>query len=195
MLLVCSAGAQNTSTIVQVEPAHVTATMDEIFTVKIAVNNVQNLYGVDVTLSWNNTILQVIGANHTLGVESHQNGVLHEAAGAPIYVVEDNADQQRGVYHLLATSQNPAPSFSGSGTIATVTFKVINVGHSELKLQTELADFPLEGEPADFIAHVDAGGSVDTVIPEFPTVFSLALLLCVVTIILLSQRKRTTKAA
>ncbi|MGF3522079.1 MAG: cohesin domain-containing protein [Candidatus Bathyarchaeia archaeon] len=195
LLLAYSACAQAASTVVQVEPAHVTAAMDETFTVKIVINNVENLYGVDVILSWNNTILQVISANHTLGVESHQNGVLHEAADAPIYVAEDNADQQIGSYHLLATSQNPAPPFSGSGTIATVTFKVIHVGHSELKLQTELADFPAEGEPSNFIDHVDVGGSVDSVIPEFPTVISLAFLLCAVTIILVSQRKRMLKAA
>ncbi len=193
LLLVYATYAQTTTTVVQVEPVHISAVRDETFTVKIVINNVQNLYGVDVTLSWNNTVLQVVSANHSLGVESHQNGVLHEAAGAPLYVVEDNLDQQTGSYHLLATSQNPAPSFSGSGIIATITFKVISVGHTELKLQSELADFPLEGEPSNFITHVDVSSSVDTVIPEFPTVFSLALLLALVTITLLRQRKKTTE--
>ncbi|MCX8150198.1 MAG: cohesin domain-containing protein [Candidatus Bathyarchaeota archaeon] len=183
LLLFCAACAQTARTTVEVEPVHVTAIMDETFTVKIVINNVQNLYGVDVTLSWNNTVLQVISASHLLGIESHQNGVLHETTEAPIYIVEDNANQQIGTYHLLATSQNPAPAFSGSGTIAVVTFKVISVGHSELKLQTELADFPAEGEPANFIPHTDVGGSVDTVIPEFPTVFSVAILVCASTVI------------
>ena len=189
LLLVYATYAQTTTTIVQVEPLHISAVIDETFTVKIVINNVQNLYGVDVTLSWNNTVLQVVSANHELGVESHQNGVLHEATDTPIYVVEDNLDQQTASYHLLATSQNPVPSFSGNGTIAIITFKVLNVGHTELKLQSELADFPVEGEHSNFITHVDVSGSVDTVIPEFPTVFSLALVVALVTITLLSRRK------
>ncbi len=49
---------------------------------------------------------------------------------------------QTGEYHLLATSTGSStPSFSGSGTIATVTFSVTSTGATGLALEdVELSD-------------------------------------------------------
>ena len=190
-----AAYSQTSSIVVQVEPSLISAKVDETFDVNITLSNVQNLYGLDVTLNWNNAVLQVVEANPNLGVESHPNGVLHETIGAPIYIAEDNASQEIGAYHLVATSQNPAASFSGSGTIATITFKVLSVGHSGLDLQSELADYPQPDEPSNLIDHTNVSGSVDTVIPEFPTIVTVALLLVFVTIAVLFTKKAQTKNA
>lgn len=186
---VCAAYAQTSRAVVQVEPSIVSAKIDELFTVNITISNVQNLYGIDVTLNWNNAVLQVVNATHNLGVESNPAGVLHEATDAPIYIAAENASQEIGTYHLVATSQNPATSFSGSGTIATITFKVLSVGHSSLYLQSELADYTTTDEPAAFIEHTDVGGSVETVIPEFPTLIIVALFFVAVTMAVAYSKK------
>jgi hypothetical protein len=84
----------------------------------------------------------------------------------------------------VATSVAPAPSFSGSGTLASIAFNVTDVGHSDLILTSELADYNPSG--SNFIDHTDVNGSVDSVIPEFPsaTVISLVLILGITTIVL-----------
>jgi hypothetical protein len=132
-------------------------------TVDITITNVQNLYGLDVSLRWNNSVLEVLSATPHLGVESNPEGVLHEILpDASVYVGEDNASQALGDYHLIAISISPAPSFNGSGTIATLTFKVASVGHSQLSLETELADRPPLGEHSNLIEHTDVGSSIDS---------------------------------
>jgi hypothetical protein len=132
-------------------------------TVDITITNVQNLYGLDVSLRWNNSVLEVLSATSHLGVESNPEGVLHEVLpDASVYIAEDNASQALGEYHLVATSVSPAPSFNGSGTIATLTFKVASVGHSELDLVTELADRPPPEEHSNFIEHTDVDSSIDS---------------------------------
>lgn len=185
----------SSGTVVSVIPAQSNVRVGETLTVNITIGNVENLYGLDVTFNWNNSALHLQSATSNLGVESHSNGVLHEAAGSPIIVAEDNASQETSEYHLVATSQGTADSFNGSGTIATLTFNVTSLGHSALSLTSELADHPLPGETtSEFIAHNDVGGSVDAAaIPEFPQVALLMGLAVFVTAVLLFSKKSFKK--
>jgi hypothetical protein len=182
-------------TVVSVVPAQNNVQVGETLTVNITISNVENLYGLDITFNWNSSTLQLQSATSNLGVESHSNGVLHEASGSPIIVEEDNSSQEIGEYRLVATSQGTADSFNGSGVVATLTFNVTSLGHSELGLTSELADHPLIGETtSEFIAHNDVGGSVDAAaISEFPEVALLMLLAIFVTAALLFSRKFSAK--
>jgi hypothetical protein len=177
-----SQGSSNTK--VEVKPASTNALLGNIITINITVSNVQNLYGVDVSLFWDPLVLTIQNVNLRLGAESYADGVLHETASAEIFVQNNIIDQENGEYHLVATSVAPAPSFSGSGTIASITFNVTDVGHSDLILTSELADYNPSG--SNFIDHTDVNGSVDSVIPEFPSaiVISLVLILGITTIVL-----------
>ncbi len=161
----------------------------------VTLSNVENLYGIDVIVRWNSTALQVLSATSVLGVESHPTGVLHETVDYPIITVEDNATQEIGEYHLVATSQGSADSFNGSGTIATLTFNITNAGRSDITVQSELADHPLVGETtSELIAHNDLGGSVDAVpIPEFTEIAVLSFLVVIVSAVLLYSKKLSAK--
>ncbi|MCW4019558.1 MAG: cohesin domain-containing protein [Candidatus Bathyarchaeota archaeon] len=193
--LVQACEAQDSAgTVVSVAPAQNTAQQSQTLTLNITVSTVQNLYGLDVTLNWNKTVLQIENATTQLGVESHPRGVLHEAPEAPIIVAEDSFSQETGEYHLVATSQGTAAAFNGSGTIATLTFTVINAGYSELALTSELADHPLPGETtSELIAHSDIGGSVEAAIPEFPQTALLAALIALVTMALVFSKRLPKK--
>lgn len=148
----------------------------------------QNLYALDVTLNWNTSALQFLNADPRLGVESYPDGVLH----GNIYVVENNASQDLGEYDLVATSQGQVPWFNGAGNIATITFQVTGVGQSELSLTTELSDGNPSG--ANFIAHSDVNGTVNSsVIPEFPGLFAIALLLVFATVAVVVLKKTQSK--
>jgi len=170
-------GSGNTT--VAVNPQVTNALLGETIKVNITLSNVQNLYGVDVTLLWNPSALSVQNIDIRLGVESHPDGVLHETPSADIFIQENITDQANGEYDLIATSIAPAPSFSGSGNIAIITFNVTDVGHSELILITELGDYNPSG--SNLIDHTDVDGSVDSVIPEFPSAIAIVIVLILVT--------------
>ncbi len=176
-------------TIVSVVPQVSTARAGETLLINITISNVQNLYGLDVTLNWNTTVLQLQNAESRLGAGTASNGVFYN----PVNIVEQTESQETGEYHLVATSQSPADSFNGSGIIAVLTFKVAVVGHSDLLLQSELADHPIPDEVSAPIDHTDISGSVDAVIPEFPSIIMVAVLLVCVTAALLFSKSRAGK--
>src|SRR4030067_844512 len=165
------------STTVKAQPSSTAPKYGSTFTVDITVSNVQNLYAVDVQLSWNKDVIRIASATPQLGVESQPGGVLHGS----VYVALNSMSQQTGTYQLVATSEGSAAAFSGSGKIVTLTFTVIHTGHSELTLETELADKPVPPNPANLITHIDLSSSVNAVIPEFSTVFALVVFLILAT--------------
>ena len=170
-----------TGTTVSVVPSNSTPSLGETFTVNITVSNVQNLYGLDITFRWNASVLQVLNVNLRLGVESHTDGVLHEILpDAEINIVENSVSSETGEYNIAATSVNPAPSFSGSGNVAIITFNVTSLGSVGFGLDSELADYPVSGEPSNFIDHTDAVGDVN-IIPEIPSMLMVAVFLVLAT--------------
>jgi hypothetical protein len=148
------------NTVVRAQPSTTVVSVGETFSVGVAVESVENLYGLDVTLRWNDSVLQFQSVDLRLGVESHPDGVLHEDSGAEIYVAENNASEAQ--YHLAATAVNPASSFNGSGTVFSVSFKAVSAGLSSLDLETELADHPSLGGTANLIEHTVVAGSVES---------------------------------
>lgn len=147
-------------TTIRVEPYASIAPVGESFTVNITLTDVQNLYGVDVKLRWNASILQVVEVDVRLGVESHPDGVLHE----DILFAKNETRNDVGRYWLAATSYNktiggtPPPSFNGSGNIIRLTFNVTNAGSCELSLETELCAKPPPGDIAPLIEHTTIDG-------------------------------------
>jgi hypothetical protein len=210
-------------TVVRAEASTSQPHVGDTLTVEIIISNVQNLYGVDVSLNWNPSVLQLISATSLLGVESHSGGVLHTTSSAPLYVVEDNASQALGEYDLVATSQAPAPAFSGSGTMATLKFNVISTGPAGLALssstsiETELSDYNPAG--ANLIAHTDTADSVTAVAagasstptssptsspsnspsstptptPEFPLVATLSIILVLASVAIVLSVRKIIK--
>ena len=193
LLAVCSINAVYAAgTTVKAEASASQPKIGDTLTVNITINNVQNLYGVDVSFSWNTQVLKLIDAQSMLGVETHPDGVLHESGTDTILVAEDSASQDAGEYTLTATSVGSAPAFSGSGTIATLTFNVTSAGATDLNVESELADHPASGQNSNFIDHTDTADSVTTVVPEFPSIAIIAALITASTAALLVSRKRLT---
>jgi len=175
MLIVTQITSANASpaTVVKVEPNSSTAPVGETFTINITLTDVQNLFGLEVTLYWNASILQMVSADVRLGVESHLDGVLHE----PIF---NQTTQEEGKYQIVATSTgHDTPSFSGSGNIVEITFKVIEAGSSQLNLETKLASKPPLGEGSSPIVHTTTDGFFSPETPQQP-VWPYAVLLIVI---------------
>lgn len=186
--LACS---QTSQTTVSVVPSQNAANVGDTFTVNVTINNVENLFGLDVTVNWNSSALLLVSSSNFLGVETNPTGVLHETTTYPIEIVDDTVSQSEGQYHLVATSEGDATAFNGSGTIATLTFNVTSAGQSTINVVSELADHPAPGETtSEFIDHTDVDSSVDAVvIPEFSQMAVVAVLFVVVSVVVLASRR------
>lgn len=140
MLILTKVNVVKTDTVtkVKVEPYASIARVGETFTVNITLNDVENLYGIELTLRWNASILQVVNVDIRLGVEFHLDGVLHE----PVFIAENETIQEEGKYLLAGTSHSEASPFSGDGNVLRITFNVTNVGGCRLDVEAKLADWP-----------------------------------------------------
>jgi hypothetical protein len=209
LMLICSAflfgfiqlsKSQDSITSVNIVPAQTSIQIGQTLNVNLTIYNVQNLYALDITLDWNSTVLQLKTVSITLGVNSHPEGVLYGNQASDNIVPGDvyvNVSQTTGEYHLVATSVAPADSFNGSGTVATLSFNVLNNGSSLLTLQSDLADHPEVGETtSEPIDHINVNGSVNVgAVPEFPQIIVLTLLVVFATVFLFLYKrtlKRTT---
>ena len=174
-------------TIVKVEPYLSFANVNETFTINITVVNVQNLYGIDITLNWNASILRPISIDLRLGVnESRKDGVLYE----PIFIAKNETILEEGKYLLVATSCDHAPPYNGTGNIVRITFKVIAIGNSTLSLNTKLADWPPpDREPriSQPIEHKTIDGYF--IISEFPQHIILLAFIILLTLSITLYRK------
>lgn len=145
-------GGANPETVVKVEPYQSTAEVGQTFTVNISITDAQNLFGLEVTLDWDPSILQLVNTDVQLGVESYPSGVLHE----PIY---KNKTEGEGKFMLYATSMyRDTTSFNGSGTIVRITFNVTKIGSCNLNLNAKLYNKPPVGEVASSIPHSTQSG-------------------------------------
>jgi len=112
-----------TSPVIKVEPSlieyHENAVGKE-FTVAIKIVNVTNLYGFDIKFRWNTTILEYVNHSVHIPLNAYPDGVLCN----PILSLENTVNQTTGTYSIAYASMVPAPSFNGTGTVFTITFRV-----------------------------------------------------------------------
>jgi hypothetical protein len=121
--------------VAKVEPQTVSADLYQTFNVSIVVADIQGLYGFEITLNWDPTILRIVKADRRIGVEDYPGGILHK----PVIIPRDNVSNDHGLYLVAAACMNPAGSFNGTGTVAVLTFNVTDVGTCTLFLDAELA--------------------------------------------------------
>ena len=175
-------------TIVKVDPHTGSANVGETFTFNITIVDVQNLYGVEVTLYWNSSLLKPVNIDIRLG---QTDGVLYN----PIYIVENST--REGEYVLAAMSYAPAPSFNGSGNIVRITFNATNSGDSKLDLETLLWDYPPpDREPHESlpIEHTTVDGFFN-IIPEFPNTIILTVFMILITLAVILYKKTPKKTS
>jgi hypothetical protein len=177
LCLVYNVSAQNI--VVKAEASASQPKVGDTLTVNIKVSNAQDVFGLDVKLNWNPSVLTLVSATPQLGVESHPDGVLHESSSYPIEVVNNDASQSTAEYHLLATSTGSStPAFVGSGTIAIVTFTVTSVGSTGLTLND--VELSIKGS-VDVVTPSTSVDSVNPIIPEYPTTIIIVLLIVLAT--------------
>ncbi len=115
-------------TTITVVPASATMNYDEILEIQVWVNNVDELYGADVILTFDPTVLEVIDEDPSrTGVQIQNGGFLE--VGFMIYNYGDNIN---GVIRYTNTQLNPTPAVTGSGKLFVAHIKAKKVATSHL---------------------------------------------------------------
>jgi len=147
-----------------------------------------NLYGLEIMVRWDPTILNYTQHTVTIPVETYPDGVLHQTT----FVVKNEVIATNGTYEISATSMSPAPPFncpSSNSTVFNMTFNAIGLGTCTLNITlSSLAEKPTGDYPIG-IPHWVIRSDI-TVIPEFPSVVILPLFIIATLIVALVHRKR-----
>lgn len=176
------AQADGQQTTVYVSPAAYTVpNVGSTFSVNVSVQGVENLSGWEFKLYYPRQIL-----NGTMVVE----GAFLKAGGVSTFFLvanfTDDYNTTQGLVSLLCLRVSPSASgVDGTGVLATITFNsTSNNGPEGL----HLADVKLSDPNATPIPCVTVDGEV-TVVPEFPTVLFLPLLM-ILTLVVIRLRER-----
>ena len=131
---------------VYVDPSNITDTTitpSENITIAVKISNITDLYGFDIQLSWNVSILNYISHIVKIPVETYPDGILHQ----PVIPIMNEVNASIGTFALVYSSLN-APSFNGSGTVFEMTFTVLDYGECALNISnSDLSN--RKGQPID----------------------------------------------
>ncbi|MBN2551067.1 MAG: hypothetical protein JXB15_18035 [Anaerolineales bacterium] len=153
--------AQPDATTISLSPTPASLAGCGTVNVDIWVNDVANLYGADVQLTFDPNLLEVVDARpFETGVQILPVSTFLK----PDWIIRNVADNTLGTIWYATTQLNPTLPVTGTGIIATITFRAKNQGTSALhftytKLATRDGD-PIPGTPVD--------GSIQTTPPAAP---------------------------
>jgi uncharacterized repeat protein (TIGR01451 family) len=132
-----------------IEPPEATFPMSTNFTVDVMVANVTDLYGIELELTFDPTIVEVVDDDTgTTGIQIQPG-----ACPSPDFVVRNEADNPSGTIRYATTSLSPSPPCDGSGVIASITFHGLAEGSSPVHFNSWLlSDTDLNTIPVDSTA-------------------------------------------
>jgi hypothetical protein len=98
----------------------------------VRVDDVRDLYAVDMTIRFDPTKWQVADA------DGQQSGVQVKPGEAPRpdFVAVNDVDNAKGVIRYIATQLGDAAAFSGSGTIATILGQAAVTSDADVSIET-----------------------------------------------------------
>ena len=91
----------------------------ETFTLAARIDNVEDLAGLGLQITWNTTYLEYVSHTMMIPVEEHPDGILHK----PVIIVADLVNEVHGTYDCAASTLGGAP-FYGNGIAFEVTLRV-----------------------------------------------------------------------
>jgi hypothetical protein len=142
-------------TVLQVDPQELRINVGEEATVDLAIQQVSELYGIEVHLTFDPNVLQIVDA------DAGQEGVQIEPGTLPVpdFVVQNIADNQQGTIDYASTQLPPNEPGEGDGVIARIRIKAARPGTSQLQLDR----FLLADTGGDSIAATSRHGQVTVV--------------------------------
>lgn len=122
--------------------------LNETFTISVKIVNVTGLYAFEIQFTWNPELIRHVSHAVKVPVETCPGGVLHKGS-LGIQELANELDENASMpwsepgtrYWAGFSSKGEAESFSGSGTVFEMTFRVVGKGYCPLEiLFSELSD-------------------------------------------------------
>lgn len=141
------------------------------FTINLKVANVTNLYGFDFQFSWDPNIIKYVSHVKKVpidGIPAYPGGLLYKPTINVIDQVDETASMSGSepgtMYWVAEAAMLPAKSFNGTGIMFNMTFQVVGLGKSALKINAcTLSD--KSGVP---IEHTEKNGEFVNFVPPPP---------------------------
>jgi len=119
-------------TVVRFAPSSTNLSVGQTAAVSVQVDSVTGLAGSDILMSFNPAVLEVQDADPaTAGVQVALGSFLK-----PDFVLKNEVDTAQGKINIAFVQRAPTPPVSGSGVLATITFKAKANGTSALTFNT-----------------------------------------------------------
>lgn len=149
------------------------------FTVDCSIYNVTDLYGVEIQIGWDTEWIQYVNHTKKIPVETYNDGVLHFPTTNMKNDVDETASMPLSepgtMYWLAEDSMEPAAPFSGSGTVFTMEFMIVNALPMGVPNYDTFINFTLSvlsGPNGDPIPHETYPGKI-TITAPIPQLISL----------------------
>jgi len=151
------------ATTITFTPSSVSLGVGEETWITIRINDVVDLYGADIRISYNPSIIEVIES--VPGVYALDFGTFPY----PDWVIRNQADPGAGVIWYATTQTNPRPPVSGSGTLARIHVRGLANGTMNLVFTDQLLannnGLAIPNEAASCFVQVGTGTPSDTETP------------------------------
>jgi hypothetical protein len=162
-----AAPSSQPATVVSIQPPAQTINVGDTTTVDVQIDNVPDLFGVDLRLSFDPSIVKVVDSNPLVPGDQIEPGPFLDISGGKGFIVENSADNAAGTIIYAATLLSPAPAVNGSGVLIRITFEGLAEGTSQIKLDSVLLSDPKAEEvPA---TKQDGAISVEEEVPPTET--------------------------
>ena len=157
-----TAEARPNAATITLSPSPATIVGCDTAQVQVVINDVVNLYGVDIRLAFDPAALEVVDANSgKAGIQVLSGGFL-----VTPFILFDTADNTAGTIRFVATQLNPTPPANGTGALVNILFRAKLSGATPLTFTlTQLSD-----PNGQAIAATATNGSATATGPTEPTV-------------------------
>lgn len=120
------------TTATQISPAGQTVPLSGTTSVDILISDVADLYGADVRLTFDVTILRVLDADLSRPGTQVTLGPLLTSGEGGYFTVVNSANNSSGVISLALTQLNPSEPVTGSGVLGTINLLAVGPGTSAM---------------------------------------------------------------
>jgi len=141
-----------------IDPVASTLFEGETVTVNLVANDMADLYGVALELTFDPSIVEVVDDDPgTPGVQ-----ITPGTCPWPDFVVQNTADNTAGTINYDAASLSPSPPCNGAGVVASITFRALAIGTSPVHYNTWL----MSDTDGEVIPVTAIDGSIEVIPPS-----------------------------
>ncbi len=123
---------------VSLDPPAATVGVGETVVVNIRIQDVTDLFGADVRLQYDPAIVEVVDANTLVPGTQISSGDFPDISSGRGFVAQNTVNPDEGTIGYAMTLLSPATPVSGSGTLASVTFRGKASGRSDITFTSVL---------------------------------------------------------